>query len=71
MVIYYCVEIIWTILVAPNFLYNIYDQEKINPDEPVNIHMQSLINIIEYNNRLIETKKLKVNCDYFMVMENE
>ena len=57
MVIYYYVEIIWIILVNPNFLYNIYDHEKYYPGEPVNIHIQSLINIIQENNWLITTKK--------------
>ena len=27
MVIYHCVERIWKILITPNFLYNIYDDE--------------------------------------------
>ena len=27
----------------PGFLYNIYDNEKYYPGEPVNIHIQSLI----------------------------
>ena len=57
MVIYYYVEIIWIILVNPNFSYNIYYHEKYYPGEPVNIHIQSLINIIQENNWLITTKK--------------
>ena len=57
MVIYYYVEIIWIILITHNFLYNIYDHGKNYPGEPVNIHIQSLINIIQDNNRVIGTKK--------------
>ena len=32
------------------FLYNIYDHEKYYPGKPVNLHIQSLINIIQENN---------------------
>ena len=39
MVIYHCIERIWTIIVTPNFLYNIYDHEKYYPGEPFNIHI--------------------------------
>ena len=57
MVIYHYVERIWIILVAPifNIIYiiiNLY-----YPGEPVNIHIQSLINSIQENNRVITTKK--------------
>ena len=31
--------------------------QKYYPDEPVNIHIQSLINIIQQNNRVLTTKK--------------
>ena len=57
MVIYHYVERIWRILVATNFLYNIYDNEKYCSDELVNIHIQSLINIIQKKNGAITTKK--------------
>ena len=57
MVIYHYVGRIWRVLVTPNFLYNIYDDEKYYPGEPVNIHIQSLINIIKENNWVIATKK--------------
>ena len=57
MVIYHYVERIWRVLVTPYFLHNIYDQEIIYPDEPVNIHLQPLINIIQENNWIITTKK--------------
>ena len=40
MVIYHYVEIIWRILVTQVFLYNICDNEKMYPREPVNIHIQ-------------------------------
>ena len=57
MVIYHYVERIWRIIVTPDILYNIYDHEKYYPDEPVNVHIQSLIHIILEKNRLINTKK--------------
>ena len=57
MLIYYFVERIWGIIVTPDFLYNIYDHEKYYPDEPVNIHIQSLINIIQDSNWVITIKK--------------
>ena len=57
MLIYYFVEIIWGIIVTPDFLYNIYDHEKDYPDEPVNIYIQSLINIIQEKHWVIITKK--------------
>ena len=47
-------------------IINIYDL-----GEPVNIHMQSLINIIQENNWVITTKKrVRVNYHYFVVTEN-
>ena len=61
MAIYHYVEIIWRILVIPNFLYNKYDNEKYYPGEPVNIHIQLLLNIIQDNNTEITTKKGKGN----------
>ena len=48
--IYHYVEIIWIIIITPNFLYDIYDHEKYYPGEPVNMHIQLLINIIQENN---------------------
>ena len=57
MVIYHYVERTWRILINPNFLYNIYDNEKYYPCEPLNINKQSLINIIQENNWAITTKK--------------
>ena len=40
--------------------------------EPVNIHTQSLINIIQENNRVIATKKrVRLNYHYLVVMENK
>ena len=65
MVIYHYVEIIWRILVTPNFLYNIYNHEKNYPGEPANIHIQPLINIIPDNNWLITTKKGKGKLPLF------
>ena len=40
------------------------------PDGPVNIHIQSLINIIQENNWVITTKIVRVNYHYFVVTEN-
>ena len=57
MVIYDYAEIVRIILVTPNFLYNVYDNEKYYPGEPVNILIQSLINIIQEKNWVITTKK--------------
>ena len=57
MLIYHYVERIWRILVSLYFLYNKYDPEKCYPGESVNIHKQSLINIIQENNWVITTKK--------------
>ena len=57
LVIYHYNERIWRILVAPYFLYNIYDHEFFKPGAPVNINIQLFINVIQENNRLITTKK--------------
>ena len=57
MVVYHYVDRIWIILVTPNFLHNIYDREKYYPGEPVNVYIQSLINIIQVNSWLITIKK--------------
>ena len=57
MEMYHYVKRIRRILVIPDFSYNIYAHEKYYPGEPVNIHIQSLINIIQDNNRVITTKK--------------
>ena len=35
------------------------------PGEPINIHIQSLINITQYNNRVITTKKGKCKLPWF------
>ena len=65
MVIYHYVEIIWIIIITPNFLYDIYDHEKYYPGEPVNMHIQLLINIIQENNWVITTKKGKGKLPLF------
>ena len=57
MVIYCYVDIIWIILVAPNFFITYMIMKRYYPDEPVNIHIQSLINLIQENNWVIPTKK--------------
>ena len=38
--------------------------------EPVNIHIQSLINIMQENNIVINKKRVRVNYHYFVVMGN-
>ena len=65
MVFYHYVERIWKILFMPNFLYNIYDHEKYYPGEPVNMHTQPLIHIIQENNLVITTKKCKGKLPLF------
>ena len=47
------------ILVTPYFSYNIYVHKKYYPGENFNIHIQSLINIIQGNSWVITTKKGK------------
>ena len=49
----------------PGFWNNIYDHKKYYPGEPVNIHIQSLINIIQENNWEITTKKGKGKLSLF------
>ena len=58
MVIYYYIDIIGEFLLPPFFSYNIYDHQKYYSGEPVSIHIQSLINIIQDNNLLITTKNM-------------
>ena len=57
MVIYHYVDRIWRILVAPifNITYTIVNMYYL--DEPINIYIQSLKNIIQENNWVITTKK--------------
>ena len=57
MVIYHYVERIWRILVTPIFNITCMIIYIYYPGEPVNINIQSLINIIQENNRVITTKK--------------
>ena len=38
-------------------MFNIYDHEKYYAGEPVNIHIESLINIIQDNNRVTPQEK--------------
>ena len=57
MVIYHYVERIWRILVTPVFCITYMTINRYYSGEPVNIHIQSLINIIQDNNRVITTKK--------------
>ena len=57
MVIYHYVERIWRIIVTPVFCITYMTINIYYPGEPVNIHIQSLINIIQENNWVITTKK--------------
>ena len=56
-IVYHNVERIWRILVTPNFCITYTIIKKEFPGEPVDIHMQSLINNIQENNWVITTKK--------------
>ena len=47
------------------FLNNIYDKENYYTVEPVNIHIQYLINTIQATNRVISTKKSKGQLPLF------
>ena len=57
MVIYHYVERIWRILIAPDFCITFMTMNKYYSCEPVNIHIQPFINIMQENNRVITTKK--------------
>ena len=51
---------------CPQFFITYTITNKYYPGEPVNIHVQQLINIIQENNRLITTKKrVRVNLPFF------
>ena len=58
-VIYHYVEIIWRILVNPNFGITYTITNKYYPGETVHINIQSLINMIQVNYCVITTKKGK------------
>ena len=57
MVIYHYVERIRRIIVASNFCIIYTINNEYYPGEAVNIHIQSLINIIQEDNLVIITKK--------------
>ena len=67
MVIYYCVEIIIELFLPPIFQITYTIIKKYHQGELVNINIISLIIIIQENNRVIATKKGKVEllllCD--------
>ena len=44
---------------TPDFSYNINDNEKYYPGEPVNMYMQPLMHMVQENNRVITTKNGK------------
>ena len=57
MVIYRYIERIGELLLPPIFLYKNIIMGRYYPGEPVNTHIQSLINIIQQKNWVITTKK--------------
>ena len=57
MIIYHYVERIWRILVTSIFCITYTIMNKYYPGEPVNIPIQSLINIMQEKNWVITTKK--------------
>ena len=65
MIIYHYVEKIWRIIVTPNFCITYIIKKKYYPNEPVNIRIQLLINIIQNNNWVISTKNTKSNLPLF------
>ena len=65
MVIYRYVEIIGELFLPPIFLYNLCYHEKYHPCEPVNIHMPLLLNIIQENNRVVITQKVRGKLTLF------
>ena len=65
MVIYHLVERTWIILVTPNFCITYMIMNEYYTGEPVNIHIQSLMNIMQDNNRVISTKKGKGKLPLF------
>ena len=68
---YHYVERIVELSLPPIFSYYIYDNEKYYPGEPVDIHIQSLLNIIqEYNFFNYHQKGVMGTCQCFVVMVN-
>ena len=59
MVIYHYIERIWRILVTLHFSYNIYDNEKILSGETVNVHILSLIHIIQEKMGNYQQKRIR------------
>ena len=57
MVIYYYVERIWRIIVTPVFCITYMVINICYTGEPFNMHIQSVINIIQEKNWVITTKK--------------
>ena len=65
MVIYHYVGRIWRILVTPIFNTTYMIINRYYADEPVNINIQSLINIIQDNSWVITNKKGKGKLPLF------
>ena len=65
MVIYHDIEIIWRIIVTPNFSYNIYNHKKYYPGELVHMHIKPLMHIIQEKIGLLPPKKGKGKLPLF------
>ena len=57
MVIYHNADRIWRIFVAPNFCITYTIMKKYYPGEPVNIHIQLLVDIIQEKSWAVTTRK--------------
>ena len=65
MVIYHYIERTWRIIVTPDFCITYTIMRKYYPGEPVNIHIQLLLSIIQENNRVITTNNGKGKLPLF------
>ena len=71
MVIYHYVQRIWRVLVTPLLFITYMTMNKYYPGEPINIHIQPLINIMQEKNWVITTKKrVRLNYHYFVVIKD-
>ena len=70
MVIFHYIEIIWRILVTLEFSYNIISPEIYYPDEPVDIHVQSLLILSIRTIGYLPQNIIRVNHHYLVVMDN-
>ena len=65
MAVYHYLQIIWRILITPNFCMTYMTMNKYYLGEPVNRRIQPCINIIQDNNRVITIKKGKGKLPLF------